>query len=97
MFIFIWKYVGDLTQNYHSGGGCAIVSQDLKAARKYARQFTTNEKKRDAYEEDYDEALKPKGGIEERCPIFTKDPDDTYELVGDHEEKLFIFPDAGCC
>lgn len=100
MFIFIWNYVEGLTQNYHNGGGCAIISHDLKTAREYAMLFASTPEKRRAYfdsrDGDYDDALKP-GGIEENCPIFTKDPDHTYELVGEQEEKLFIFADAGCC
>jgi hypothetical protein len=33
MRIFIWESVGNLTENWHSEGGCAIVAETLEAAR----------------------------------------------------------------
>jgi hypothetical protein len=33
MKIFIWNSVECLTDNKHNGGGCAVVANDLEAAR----------------------------------------------------------------
>lgn len=33
----------------------------------------------------------------EDCELLTDDPDETYELNGRPENKIIIFPDAGCC
>lgn len=34
MHIYIWENVRNLTDNYHSGGGCAVIAKTLEEARK---------------------------------------------------------------
>ena len=34
MRVFIWEYVEELTDNYHSSGGVAIVAKSLRSAEK---------------------------------------------------------------
>lgn len=34
MKLFIWQYIEDLTNNYHSGGGLVVVAESLEAAKK---------------------------------------------------------------
>ncbi len=42
------------------------------------------------------ELLKDTGGVTKKCDVFTEEPD--YSIpVGGQEDKVFIFPDAGCC
>lgn len=33
MRMFVWKYVSELTNNYHNGGGLLVVAPDLFSAR----------------------------------------------------------------
>jgi len=82
MKIFIWKYVNGLTNNWHDGGGVAVVAQDLEAARKALVEGGVH--------------TKPKGD-HEACDALTKDPDASYQLADTEEPRVFYFPDAGCC
>ena len=40
MKLFVWGYVGQLTGNYHSGGGLLVVAKSEKTARKLANATT---------------------------------------------------------
>jgi hypothetical protein len=42
MKLFIWEYASDLTTNYHSGGGCAIIAESLEAARDLFKESDPN-------------------------------------------------------
>lgn len=33
----------------------------------------------------------------EPCEALTKEPDAVYELAGEPEPRMFVFPNAGCC
>ena len=32
MKAFVWKYLDNLTSNYHSGGGLLLIAEDLESA-----------------------------------------------------------------
>lgn len=34
MYIFIFSYVSELTENYHSGGGLVVIAKDKKDVKK---------------------------------------------------------------
>lgn len=36
-------------------------------------------------------------GIPLDCEAFARDPDTILELVGEPEQQIVVFPDAGCC
>ncbi len=42
------------------------------------------------------ELLKNEDGVSKDSTVFTKEPDFSTS-VGTTKEKVFIFPDAGCC
>lgn len=67
MRMFVWEYIGGLTDRWHSGGGLMVVAETVERAREIAPGNTSGE------------------------------PDAVYELEGEPEEKVFIFPDSGCC
>jgi hypothetical protein len=43
MKIFIWEYVSELTDNWHSEGGCTIVAPTLEAARALFKEQCPNQ------------------------------------------------------
>ena len=36
MKVFVWSYVADLTQNYHSGGGLIVFAENVERAMELA-------------------------------------------------------------
>lgn len=42
------------------------------------------------------ELLQEAGGVQKNCGAFKEEPDYEASVYG-QEEKVFIFPDAGCC
>lgn len=32
-----------------------------------------------------------------KCEVLSRDPDELYNVDAEAKEKVFIFPDAGCC
>ena len=38
MRVFVWDYVDDLTDSYHSGGGLVVVAESVEAAQSLARE-----------------------------------------------------------
>lgn len=73
MKVFVWQYINQLTDNYHSDGGLVVVAKDLERAHELARN----------------EGVEFSEG--ELTPTIEYNTDDSAE------EKVFIFPDAGCC
>ena len=81
MKIFIWDDVADLTINYHSGGGVAVIAPSLERAR----ELLPSPRDHDAKVETF-----------KRCEAHDKEPTAVYEIQAD-AERVFVFPDAGCC
>lgn len=79
MQLYIWENVREfLTDNYHNGGGLAIVAENLTRARELFLNESSSPDSR-------------------KCEILTCDPDHIYNVDAEAKEKVFIFPDAGCC
>ena len=72
MKVFVWQWLNHVSDNYHEGGGCTVVAEDLARAKVIATEAGV----------EFDEQ--------------SNEPD-VYELKDSVEEKVFIFPDAGCC
>lgn len=88
MRMFIWKYVSNITGNWHDEGGLAIIAKgDLERARQLLR------------EDKYYVSVRNNYPDRAECEAFTKDPDIVFEgKPGEEmEEQVLIFPDAGCC
>ena len=41
--------------------------------------------------------LLEKNGVSKGCEVFTREPDYKVRVEEEWEERIFIFPDAGCC
>jgi hypothetical protein len=82
--IFIFEYVRELTGNFHSGGGLVVIAENLERAIQMAKSTKKQHSyvEKDDFIELDDEEIKNVS---------------MYDLQGEVEEKLMIFPDAGCC
>jgi hypothetical protein len=84
MKLFLWKNVDDLIEHYHSDAGVVVVADNAeRAARLILEHAFKNQTLHQS--ERHAKTFKLEG------------PDETFELVGDHKENLFVFPNAGCC
>lgn len=82
MKLYVYNYLYNLTDNYHNGGGAVVVTdRDPRVVLQEHREAT-----RDDYYQD--EPLQEIGS-EDVTPLV-------YE-VAETEERVIIFPDAGCC
>lgn len=85
MNAYIWQNATDITDRYHSGGGVLIIAPTLERAREvFLRDGTLpgNE-------------FGP-GFVPSESNVLTTDPDVFYRIEAT-DERLFLFPNAGCC
>lgn len=85
MKIYIIQRVENLTDNYHSEGGLAIVANDDEHAKFLFIEYANGVRKDSHYDLD----------------VVVTDAEwqsaKVYELSQDAEPAVFVFPDAGCC
>ena len=88
MKIFIFEYIEQLTNNYHSGGGLVVIAADKRDAKDNieARNDTIRELER---EWDRDNIIEITD--DEWLNVLE------YDLAIDYGKRIFIFRDAGCC
>lgn len=86
MKIFIFEDVKELTSNYHEDGALIIIAENLDRALQMARTHTDDYSWRPEADRHH---IKLTAEEIEKVKV--------YELANDAEEKLFIFPNAGCC
>lgn len=89
MFMYIFPYVGQLTDNYHSGGGL-VVAADGGLDRVKELIEDRNNEDRAHYGRDADDPLI--NPTDEEFANLT-----IYKIEGEAPEAVFVFPDAGCC
>lgn len=80
-YIYIFEMSEGLTNSYHSGGGLVVIAENIETAHNLIK----NHKTEDCY----------RPTINLNNPI--SDPIFTIELKEDIQNKVFLFPDAGCC
>lgn len=88
MKLFVWERAEDVTTRYHSSAGVLVVAESLHEARDALKCYRTNNK-------DYQVEDAPRY-ISESSRVFTDEPDYTTD-VSAAEEKIIVFPNAGCC
>ena len=81
MKAYVWEYTSDVTTNYHSGGGLLIVTERDP-------QQVWDEYRTEPIDDYY---------ADNELTVELPAPDLIYEVTGDAEEKLVVFPDSGCC
>jgi hypothetical protein len=85
--IFIWKYVPDITAREHNGGGLLVVAKDLERANALLETEPIYEF--DSWHADDKSNIVGYVGARSN-PDFIFNTDET-------EERVLLFPDAGCC
>lgn len=87
MKVFIWDYVANLTNAYHSSGGLVVVAASLDDARVLIKNATI----------DNDNDVPYSQRIDDDCKALTEPPARTYDTTEDAAPEVFVFPNAGCC
>lgn len=82
MKIFIFEDIEKLTSSYHGDGSLIIIAKDLHNAIGLAGGHA---------ESIYDNKNYIKLSTEEIKNVIS------YDLVSEVEEKVFVFPNSGCC
>ena len=81
MRVFLWQRVDDMTDSYHNEAGVLVVAVDEERARALVRQAREEQQRG------------PGAGGDS----FLDAVDASWCLAGAPEERLILFPDAGCC
>lgn len=92
MKVFIWEDVGQLTDSYHSGGGCVVIAENIEKA--YALLMADDRVSRPVAHQGN---IQPFGDGEDLTTVFGLVPDVVLDVSGETPERVFVFPDAGCC
>ena len=74
MNVYVFDYIGRLTDRWHPEGGLVIVAQDEDRARELIEQ----DRETIVDDEEWREVV-------------------VYPTSDDAEERVYKFPDAGCC
>lgn len=87
--LYMWDYVTPVTPNWHPGGGVAIASTTLDAARKaWAKDCEGSfEEEEGAYDPSLASAQS----------ALNREPDRILKLADEIEEFVVVYPDSGCC
>lgn len=84
MKLFIFEEVEKLTVNYHPEGALIVIAEDLQAAINLANHTTL----KDDWRKEGKTIQLSEKEVEKVI---------TYELLGDVESGLYVFPNSGCC
>lgn len=82
MKIFLWPRLEKVSNSWHSGGGLLVIADSFERAKELIA--AANEKEKSDYFKD--DAIEIPSSVEM-----------VFEIVGEHEESVMTFPDAGCC
>lgn len=85
MKLYVYEYIEELTDRYHSGGGLMLITdkdpQEFYA--KWVANSNANKSPEDAWKDDLPMPVLPE-------PTYVANTDAT-------EAKAFVFENAGCC
>lgn len=81
MRIFVWEYIGPVSSSWHNSGGVLVIAESIDRAKTLVDELRLSN------------GITPKDLASD--PLG--EPELQAELVGDHEERIMVFPDAGCC
>lgn len=79
MYIFIWQGLKQVSGEYHSGGGVAIIAENLARAKEIAKFRCWGDEE----------------GVSRQMDV--NDSPDFIYIINAVEEKVIVFPNAGCC
>lgn len=86
MKLFRWQRVDEATDNYHTNGGVVVIAENEERAREMAAAHSAHLRIRSG----------PTSVGWSNKPLDREDPEEVVE-IGDAPERVWVFPDAGCC
>jgi hypothetical protein len=81
--LYIYEYVGGISSSYHDGGGLVIIT-DRDPADVWREHVGPAKSSSSSYDLDPE-------------TLVGKTPDLVLDIGDQSPERIFIFPDAGCC
>ena len=84
MKVFVWEDLDRVSNNYHSNGGLLVVASTLEEAKALV------EKPMPSYKGQPEQYWEQSVKIDQR-------PDYVFDVVGQVEPMVLVFPNAGCC
>lgn len=103
--LFLWVDVDYVSRNYHGGGSLMVVADSLDSARELVRTAISAANSDNAAYDRY----RTGGFVGERvpypshntlpddCSALTQPPTLGFKISGEAEDRIVIFPNAGCC
>ena len=98
MFVYIFPYIGQLTDRYHSGGGL-VVSAKGGIDRVLELIEANNKLSADEYMGTYGDADLDYDNLPKFIAPTAQELESAavFEVSGDAPEAVYVFPNAGCC
>ena len=86
MKMYLWRYIINCTDNYHSGGGVLVFANSLESAKAKFKKYANKVFSDSWTKNDY-------------CIADDESPDLVLTITGAKlpEPDVYIFQDAGCC
>lgn len=104
MKLFIWEDLKKMSDSYHSDGGVVVIAESLERAHELLRgqhQEGWHYKKNPETGQVEPDLTRPcmENWVPEDSDVFTTEPTHTYVLDPSDraDERVMVFPDAGCC
>ncbi|MFH0982171.1 MAG: hypothetical protein V2A79_11590 [Planctomycetota bacterium] len=88
MRLWIVENIWPVSSAYHNGGSVAVVAADKERARALVEALREENRK----QAGASDCVGDKWSIEKQWQAAT-----VYDLAGEPSERVFDFPDAGCC
>ena len=82
MKTYIYQYVSNVSNNYHSGGGLVIIT-DGDPQDDWNEYVDNVNSSLEEWEHNFEQSTLPKADMEYECSAT--------------EKAVFVFEDAGCC
>jgi len=96
MKVFIWERVTNATNEYHSSGGLVVVAASLERARELIpATFCDSLFHDDCHADDGSECRMVL--VRGDCEALKVEPDYVYPTYAGTDERVIVFPNAGCC
>ena len=94
MILYVLKPIKQLTHRYHSSGGLVVVAENIERAK----ELVSKEEVGTTWDDNSEEIKAyPRVTEEEWNNAIAYPLNSIMGVNGQFEEKVYIFPNAGCC
>lgn len=94
MNLYVFEYVPNMSDSYHSSGGCVVIAESLEQAKS---MLPYADHEANGYWDENDEYISE---VDESAVATRNNNLDykVYYLVNNlYKQRLYSFPNAGCC